>query len=267
MAGSLNLVVSGALSFRREWIAEGGRRVVPLASRSHLDEHLARRLSSGAGQAGHDHFIAGRVGSASVVQPEIEIPASQEQILQQLPWREGSFLVALPDLSGAVLVTDQGYSLIAGEGDFLRYGVPEGCDQAVVDFKRYAKRVGRSHPVVFQVSKEFQPNQVAWASRSDVSAGSATAEQVSLMDAFAANDISGEDFATAWLDARRRALQLRERLREPFSRILDQVFYALDDYVIDPRLRDPDDMTNEQLRMIIRGQLVALNSLERNENP
>lgn len=83
------------------------------------------------------------------------------------------------------------------------------------------------------------------------------------MDSFTAGDISTEDFARSWLAARRQALELRERLREPFSRLLDQVFYALDDYVIDPELRDADDMTNEQLQAIVQDQLTALNSLER----
>ncbi len=55
------------------------------------------------------------------------------------------------------------------------------------------------------------------------------------------------DFARNWLAARRRALAEGERVREKFERILRDVFYALDDYVIDPELRDPNDMTDDEL--------------------
>ncbi|MET8183702.1 colicin immunity domain-containing protein [Streptomyces sp. NPDC005336] len=83
------------------------------------------------------------------------------------------------------------------------------------------------------------------------------------MESLVASWISAEEFAQSWLSARRRALELRERLWEPFSRILDQVFYALDDYVIDPGLRDADDMTNEQLHAIVREHLTELDGLDR----
>ncbi|MGW2226351.1 colicin immunity domain-containing protein [Streptomyces formicae] len=248
-------------SFRREWLAEGDKRVVPLPSRSGADEHLARRVSSGATRAGHDHVVACRVGAAGVEEPGFEIAATQEDIVRRAPWRDGAFLLALPDLTGALLVTDERYALFAGRAEFLRGGIPEGADQAIVDFSRYAKRMGHGHPALLAVAGESRPVQMAWASASDVAEGSATAKQVALMESFAADGISGEDFAEAWLDARRQSLRLGERLREPFSRILDQVFYALDDYVIDPGLRDADDLTNEQLQIEIRARLDELASL------
>ncbi|NUP39984.1 MAG: hypothetical protein HOY76_23980 [Streptomyces sp.] len=236
---------------------------MPLASHTGMDRHLARRLSEGASRAGHTHVIANRLSNADAERADVEIPATQEHILRQLPWRDASFLVALPDLSGALLVTDEGYALLAGNADFLRHSLPEGVDQAIVDFKRYAKRLGRDHPGLVEAAMAFQPHQMAWASKRDVAAGSATAEQVSLMESLVNNRVSGEEFARSWLSARRRALELHERLREPFSRILDQVFYALDDYVIDPGLRDEDDMTNEQLRAIVRQHLAELDALDR----
>lgn len=259
----LNLVLSGPGSFSSEWITDGNKRVVPLTFHSRMDEHLAERMSSGARQTGHTYVIACRAKDTGTELRQVEIPSTPEALLRQIPWYDESFLVVLPDVSGALLVTDRGYSLIAGPEEFLRYSVPEGVDQAIIDFKRYAKRVGRSHPALAEVSAEFQPRQTAWTSKSDVAPESATAEQVSLMDSFAAGEISAEDFARSWLAARRQALESRERLREPLSRLLDQVFYALDDYVIDPELRDPDDMTDEQLQAIVREHLTALNSLGR----
>ncbi|MEV7198274.1 colicin immunity domain-containing protein [Streptomyces sp. NPDC093510] len=256
-------VVAGPRSFRREWLAEGEKTVVPLPSPSGMDKHLARRMSSGAEQAGYVHVIACQVEGATAEGPGIEIAATREGLLRDTPWRGGDLLLALPDVSGALLVTDQGFALIAGTGEFLRGGVPEGADQATVDFSRYAKRVGRSHPAALAVAGEARPIQMAWATKNDVADGSAIAEQLALMESFVADAISGEEFAVAWLDARRRSLRLQERLREPFSRVLDQVFYALDDYVIDPDLRDADDMTNEQLRAQVRQHLSDLDSLGR----
>ncbi|MEU1118416.1 MULTISPECIES: colicin immunity domain-containing protein [unclassified Streptomyces] len=256
-------VVAGPRSFQREWLADGGKTVVPLPSPSGMDKHLARRMSSGAEQAGYVHVIACHLEGTTAEGPGTEVAATREGLLRDIPWRDGDLLLALPDLTGALLVTDQGFALLAGRAEFLRGSVPEGADQATIDFSRYAKRVGQSRPAVLAVAGEARPPQMAWATKNDVAEGSATAEQLALMEAFVANSISGEEFSVAWLDARRRSMRLQERLRESFSRVLDQVFYALDDYVIDPDLRDTDDMTNDQLRAQVRKHLSDLDSLGR----
>ncbi|MGC4867815.1 hypothetical protein ACLQ3B_20565 [Micromonospora sp. DT53] len=74
--------------------------------------------------------------------------------------------------------------------------------------------------------------------------------------------IAGPDFARAWLAARRRALDAGERLRERFDRVLTDVFYSLDGYAIDPTLRDPDDVTDEELVTEVRMALDHLDSLD-----
>ncbi|SRR6266496_1325894 len=65
-------------------------------------------------------------------------------------------------------------------------------------------------------------------------------------------------FAKDWLAARRRALGASERVRGELERALDQVFYALDDYVIDPGLRDSGDMSDEELTSRVRAALAAI---------
>ena len=101
----------------------------------------------------------------------------------------------------------------------------------------------------------------AWARPSEVEAGAATAEQVNLMRKLAGGTISASDFATAWLTARRRALDDGDRLRNDFDRILTEVFYLLDEYVIDPTLRDSDDMTDEELTRRVQRALRELDTL------
>jgi hypothetical protein len=98
-------------------------------------------------------------------------------------------------------------------------------------------------------------------SPSEVDPSSATAEQVQSMRDLVGGEIAGSDFARAWLSARRRALEAGERVRDKFDRILTNVFYLLDDYVIDPNLRDSGDMTDEELAAKVRSALKELDSL------
>jgi len=53
----------------------------------------------------------------------------------------------------------------------------------------------------------------------------------------------------------------RERVRERFDRIITDVFYVLDDYVIDPDLREQGDMDDEELTAKVRVALEKLDSL------
>jgi hypothetical protein len=94
-----------------------------------------------------------------------------------------------------------------------------------------------------------------------VEPGAATAEQVDLMRQLARGGVSAPAFARAWLSARRRALDDGDRLLAAFDRILTEVFYLLDDYVIDPALRVSDDMTDEELTRGVRAALQELDDL------
>lgn len=80
-----------------------------------------------------------------------------------------------------------------------------------------------------------------WASPAEVTSGSGVATQIELMRELADGKTAGPDFARSWLAARRRVLDGGERVREKFDRMLTEVFYLLDDYVIDPTLRDAGD--------------------------
>src|SRR3712207_8897826 len=52
-----------------------------------------------------------------------------------------------------------------------------------------------------------------------------------------------------------RVLDAGERVREEFDRVLTDIFYLLDDYVIDPDLRDSGDITDEELVARVRAAL------------
>ncbi|MFF2556220.1 hypothetical protein ACFVUS_34780 [Nocardia sp. NPDC058058] len=97
-----------------------------------------------------------------------------------------------------------------------------------------------------------------WAKPADVPPGSGVAEQLNLMKSLACRQITCPAFARSWYDARRRSLDNGERLRQPFERLLTRVFYDLEDYPIDPSLRDSGDITDEALIDNVRGVLKEL---------
>jgi hypothetical protein len=101
----------------------------------------------------------------------------------------------------------------------------------------------------------------SWRRPSEVDANAATAEQVDLMRQLVDARIPAPEFAKAWLAARRRALDEGDRLRDEFDRILTEVFYQLDDYVIDPTLRAEGDLIDEELARRVRKALNGLDSL------
>jgi hypothetical protein len=110
--------------------------------------------------------------------------------------------------------------------------------------------------------RNFQVWYLTWKGPSEVPPDSATAEQLRLMASFVSGRLAAEEFAVRWLSARRLALNHGERLCEAFDHLLNQVFYALDEYVIDPALREPGDMTNEQLASCVQGILEQLVDLD-----
>lgn len=102
---------------------------------------------------------------------------------------------------------------------------------------------------------------MAWARPSEVEPGTGVADQVRFMRELVGEQISGPDFAKSWLGARRRVLAQGERVLESFERVLTDIFYILDDYVIDPKLRDSEDMTDAQLQDRVREALRRLDDL------
>ncbi len=100
----------------------------------------------------------------------------------------------------------------------------------------------------------------AWGKPKDVPDESGVGLQIRHMLTFARREEAGPDFARGWLAGRRAALDAGERVRAPLQRILDDVFDVLEDYVIDPNLRDDDDMSDDELSTYVRA---ALDRMER----
>lgn len=102
----------------------------------------------------------------------------------------------------------------------------------------------------------------SWASPSDVEPASHTATQLRLMRDLVDGKVDAPSFAKEWFAARTRALDSGEKVREQFDCILLDLFYVLEDYVIDPELRRNGDLTDEQLVEQVAALLTRLDQLD-----
>ncbi|WP_431910694.1 hypothetical protein, partial [Amycolatopsis thermoflava] len=227
--------------------------IVPFATPFGADDQVLERFRDGARA----------VGAASV----FVLPLGDER-----PWVvgidedplgvRGEVLLAVPNWDGALLIADARYSLLAGTAEFLAAAVPWGVDRSRARFGRDARRLAEVYPELLEVAARLPPARPVLASPRDVEPGSALAEQVRLMESFAEGSIAAPDFARAWPAARRRRPHPKELLDEPFERLLAEVFFLLEDYVTDPGLRDPGDLTDEGLRHGVQAVVQRLRLLE-----
>ncbi|MDH6545182.1 colicin immunity domain-containing protein [Streptomyces sp. SPB4] len=103
-----------------------------------------------------------------------------------------------------------------------------------------------------------------WKKVGEIPPDSAIGRQLSLMGDLSRGKISPGYFAESWLNFRRKSLADGERIGESLSRRLDQVFYALDDYPIDPAFREAGDVTDAELLAVV---VNALDQLRHDEEP
>ncbi|WP_443065824.1 colicin immunity domain-containing protein [Streptomyces sp. NBC_00503] len=62
--------------------------------------------------------------------------------------------------------------------------------------------------------------------------------------------------------SRRRALKEKERIGEQLSRCLDQAFYVLDEYPIDPTLREDGDIADAELLETVNEMLDRIDQMK-----
>ncbi|MEU0463479.1 colicin immunity domain-containing protein [Amycolatopsis sp. NPDC006131] len=236
--------------FSAAWLHS--KAVVPFATPFGADDQVLERFRDGARA----------VGAASV----FVFPLGDERprVLGDVDplGVRGEVLLAVPNRDGALLITDARYSLLAGTAEFLAAAVPWGVDRSRARFRRDARRLAEVYPELLEVATRLPPARPVLASPSEVEPGSALAEQVRLMESFAEGSIAAPDFARAWLTARRRRPRPEQLLDEPFERLLAEVFFLLEDYVIDPALRDPGDLTDEDLLHGVQAVVQRLRLLE-----
>ncbi|MFG2524381.1 colicin immunity domain-containing protein [Streptomyces sp. NPDC048527] len=103
-------------------------------------------------------------------------------------------------------------------------------------------------PHIAAVSADYPPLNRPWKAPRDVPSGSHTGRQLALMRRLQEGAVDGPTFARGWLGERRGAMAAGERVGDALGSVLDEVFYTLDDYTIDPAIRDAEDLTDGELQ-------------------
>ncbi len=254
----VRLLVRSDRWFTHDWLDRGAKRSVPFITPFGVDDLVLERLADGARAVGAPSVLVCRLNGDDEGLPQmLEVDAN----LTPRAIRPGNrILLTTPELDGALLVTDEGYSLIAGTPEFLAAAVPWGVDRARNRFGSEAGRLREVFPGLPGVAARLEATRPVIASPGDVDPCSVLAGQIRLMEAFASGEVAAPDFARRWLAAR-RARPREELLGEDFERLLLEVFYLLDDYVIDPELRESGDPTDDDLLKGVQGILQRLRLL------
>ena len=255
-------LLDGTRRFAAAWLARDAKTIVPLAGQARLDRTLAGRLNRVPRELGVGYLLAARTDAEHAGEPAVRVDLTRD-VEGQAPWQDADFLLCLPDLTGALIVTTDGYALLAGTTPFFRTCVAEGIDAARASFARHAGRLGDDrHPELTAVAEEFPPRYRAWAAPGQAPAASATAEMVGEMTALVCGSTGVADFMTGWLSARRRAIAYGERVLGRFSDLLGDVFWAIEDYVADPAERGPQSISAEELVARVAAALAELRDLD-----
>ncbi|KQR10452.1 hypothetical protein [Cellulomonas sp. Leaf334] len=87
--------------------------------------------------------------------------------------------------------------------------------------------------------------------------------QIAALRSFVAGSITGAELESVWFAGRRLAMAQGERVRQPFERMLDDVFFILEDeYCGDPALRGPEDLSDGAMQVRLESELDRLAALD-----
>lgn len=247
-------ILSGLGEYNSAWLAAGPKPIVPVPAGSRVDDALVQRITEGCRTGGADAVLVMAVGSEAA--SRTWRPVAPDIAASELGGVNPPVLLASSDRQGAILFPRPGYVLVAGTARFLRGAVPEGVDGGRARFARYVRAAAKRWPDLKDISQSFPPRHISWARAREIPAGTDAAQQVNLMRSFTAGSIGGADFARGWLDARRASQNNGERLRDPLLTAFDQIFSLLEDYSIDPALKDPDDLSDQELVDAVRETMV-----------
>ncbi|WP_106960230.1 colicin immunity domain-containing protein [Streptomyces microflavus] len=236
-------VLDGQGTFSEQWLSAGEKKIVPVPAGNRTDGSLGRRITEGCRTAGADAVLVMRPSAGAAAPADSLSPT--DHVFVALP---PPLLLATANLEGAVLFSGPGYALVAGTSVFLAGAAPEGVDQARARFARYARAAARKWPALESTARSFPPGHIAWKSPRDVPEATATGQQLALMRDVAAGRCTGAEFAVGWLDARRRSQQQGERVRDPLETLLDRVFSLLEDYSMDSQFKEPEDLSDDELK-------------------
>ena len=194
--------------------------------------------------------------------PELQLQLSRRFVAEELsgPEFRWAFLLALgpnaglPKILGEVLI-----QIFHGVNDYVADDGRRARDRRAIDEEQLREVVRTQLARLDEAGAADQADEGAWSlSASDFARLSEPAtRQLQLTRRFAAGLIPGPAFETAFLGVR---MEVSEWLPPPLDDVMNEIFYAVDDYVADDELRPRvfGGIDEEQLREIVRTQLARL---------
>lgn len=242
------------------WLRINNKECAPFPAPTGINLDLLRSMEHGCQRIKCPNIVMEEIHYRSQEQTNKNSYVSTlEEAYRHLEGANRDILITTPDCSAAMFVSTMGYALIAGVKNFMTGVAPFSVDGPREDFEYYAGRHPNGPAKLFEVAREYAPRKRSWRTASEVPSDSCTGKQLQLMEDFIHGRIDGSAFARQWLDNRSQAINEREMLSFAILYFLSEVFYAIDDsYTIDPSLRDEDDMTDEQLREVVRTSLTKI---------
>ncbi|MBL1065206.1 colicin immunity domain-containing protein [Streptomyces sp. 7-21] len=250
--------------FNSSWLAMDAKACAPYPAPGGINAKLMRYLEYGCRSIGCEDLLVGKVrlSSSERISTDVVIYATIEELFRHTESLKKDVLIATADLSAGMFISGMDYALIAGVEEFMKGVDSFGVDYPREDFEHYAGTHPTNSAKLFEVAREYAPRKRSWRTASEVPPDSSTGKQLQLMEDFIHGRIEGAAFARQWLNNRSQAIDQREMLTFAILHFLDELFYAIDDsYTIDPSLRDEDDMTDEQLRDVVRACLTKIRKL------
>lgn len=255
---AVEATISPSGTFKNGWLSECDKSVAPLPAHLRPTHDTATRALAGARQVAATSVWIVSLDPRQGDDTAARCPLDERSLLAMINsgTAPSTFMIVTENFLGALLFSP-GYMLVAGTRDFMRGANPEGLDKARIDFRRYVQNLPDPTPGLTQVVADLPPRYQAWSYADEIPEASHTGRLFSLMREFSSGALDGPVFARRWLAERRGAMDMGERVTDGIGCALDIVFYALEDYAIDPELRDPGDMSDDELRRHVADALIA----------
>ncbi len=223
-----------------DWL-KGGRDAVPFAAASPIPPVVAGRLAAAVRTRGERLVLGCPAVRWRSTEKAVAVQAEGARIhaaMQAIGTPEA--LIAVPDLSAALLTTGAGFAVAAGPRQFVEAVAGSDVRRARSSFAEFALAAlglsARSLAVAAYYGcalsgRPWRPTWLAWCRAADVPYGSGIGGQLAAMRQFAEGWIGADEFARMFRGARGQEIAAGERAAGPLSGALDAVGWALDGYV------------------------------------
>lgn len=223
-----------------DWL-RNGRDAVPFAAASPIAPVVAGRLAAAARAQGELLILGCPAVPERSAEKPLAVHAEGTRIhtaVQAMGTPE--VLLALSDLSAALLATGAGFAVAAGPRPFVETLAGSDLHRARSLFAEFA--LGTRQPSAQPLraaeyygcalsGRPWRPAWLAWCRAADVPYGSGISGEIAAMRQFKEGRIGAKEFGRMFRAARCREITAGERAAGPLARALDTVCWALDGYM------------------------------------